>query len=76
MKKKQQKRLVKVKDMPATWILVNSKLSDEEIKNNWLEKYKRLNLSPLVRRIEIGVALKKRYALKEKRDDIERHKIR
>lgn len=28
-------RQVKVQDMPATWIVVDSKLSDETIKKKW-----------------------------------------
>ena len=66
--KKLTKRLVKVKDMPATWIQVDSELSDEEVKNNWLEKQKQLNLSPSERTGKIKVALKKRYTLKKRRD--------
>jgi len=66
--KKLTKRLVKVKEMPATWIQVDSELSDEELKNNWLEKQKQLNLSLSERTGKIKVALKKRYTLKKRRD--------
>jgi len=32
-------RKVKVMDMPLTYILVDSPLSDEEIRERWLKKY-------------------------------------
>jgi hypothetical protein len=34
-------RKVKVKDIPATWILTDSPLSDEQIRYNWIKKSNR-----------------------------------
>ena len=61
-------RSVKVKEIPATWISIDSKLSDEEIKSNWEEKQKRLNLSPNARLQKINHSLKKRIYLKKRRE--------
>ena len=65
--KKTTGRLVKVKDMPATWILIDSKLSDEEIKNNWLEKQERLNLTPSMRGRKIKIGLSHMDKLRKRR---------
>jgi len=35
-------RQIKVLDQPETYILINSNLSDEEIRSNWLEKHSML----------------------------------
>jgi len=61
-------RNVKVQDIPATWILVDSELSDEEIKINWEKKQKKLNLSPNARLQKIEHSLQHRIALKKRRD--------
>jgi hypothetical protein len=37
-------RQVKVKDSPATYILVDSELSDEQIRYNWIKRYNREKL--------------------------------
>jgi len=57
-----EKRKVKVMNMPATWILVDSKKysnkSDEEIKQAWLEKHAIFNRSPNIisRKMRVGKA--------------------
>lgn len=61
-------RSVKVKEIPATWILVNTLLSDEEVKKDWEEKQKRLNLSPNARLQKIEHSLKKIMYLKKRRE--------
>ena len=52
------KRKIKVLDLPVTWIEVESNLSDEEIKTNWLLKCGKVKVSQASTNLERGLIRK------------------